>query len=78
MVLRETTKFLFKDDKSRKFHGCSNYPACNERHGAHPDGRPLGKPGNQEVRKLRHELHLLAGSIWNENDPEQKRQCING
>jgi ssDNA-binding Zn-finger/Zn-ribbon topoisomerase 1 len=57
MVLRKTDKFRFKDGTPRPFWGCSRFPDCKETHGAHPDGRPLGIPGDKETRGLRHQCH---------------------
>lgn len=72
MLLRQTKKFTYGDGTPRKFYGCSNFPKCKLTHGAHPDGRPLGFPATQEVKDLRHELHLLAASVWDWNDRAQK------
>ena len=66
MLLRETTKFKTKDGKPKKFYGCSTYPKCQAVHGAHPDGRPLGIPGNKEVKELRMIAHRNCETIWGE------------
>lgn len=72
MVLRNTSKFTYRDGKPRLFYGCSNYPKCEETHGAHPDGRPLGKPAPKRIRDLRHEVHELAATIWPWDDKKAR------
>jgi ssDNA-binding Zn-finger/Zn-ribbon topoisomerase 1 len=57
MVLHETQKFKTKDGKPRKFYGCKRWPTCKGTHGAHPDGRPLGIPGDAETKEWRHRAH---------------------
>lgn len=57
MVLRETKKYRWKNGQPRKFYGCSRWPACRAAHGAHPDGRPLGIPGNKETKEARIRAH---------------------
>lgn len=57
MVLRETKKFKWKNGKDRLFYGCIRYPFCKATHGAHPDGRPLGIPGNAETKAARIRAH---------------------
>lgn len=51
-----------------KFYGCTGWPNCKCKHGAHPDGSPKGVPGNKEVRALRIEVHKICGEIWGEWD----------
>lgn len=46
------------------FYGCSRFPECKETHGAHPDGKPLGRPAKKDIRLLRREIHALAEHIW--------------
>lgn len=58
MVLRETAKFRYPNSGSpRRFYGCSNYPECKATHGAHPDGRPLGVPGDAATKQARIRAH---------------------
>lgn len=69
MVLRRTTKFLWNNGEGRLFYGCSRFPACKGIHGAHPDGRPLGIPGNAETKLARSKAHaqfdaVIAGRGW--------------
>ena len=65
MVLRSTTKFTYKKSGApRKFWGCSRWPHCNGIHGAHPDGRPLGIPGNQATKEARIRAHAIFDKLW--------------
>jgi ssDNA-binding Zn-finger/Zn-ribbon topoisomerase 1 len=67
MVLRETKKFLYPNSGNpRKFYGCSRWPSCNATHGAHPDGRPLGRPGDAETKALRSQCHALINEACTE------------
>jgi len=46
------------------FYGCSNYPACKATHGAHPDGKPLGRPADKATRLARIRAHRAFDSLW--------------
>lgn len=46
------------------FYGCTRYPKCKGTHGAHADGRPLGKPANQDTKKLRMAAHAKFDQLW--------------
>jgi ssDNA-binding Zn-finger/Zn-ribbon topoisomerase 1 len=64
MVLRETAKFRYEDGRPRPFYGCSAYPACFATHGAHPDGRPLGTPGDAATKAARIKAHEAFDRLW--------------
>jgi len=64
MVLRQTTKFTYKDGSPRKFWGCSSWPNCKSTVGAHPDGMPIGRPGTPEEREARKEAHAAFDALW--------------
>lgn len=64
MMLRETERFKTKTGSPRKFYGCSRFPKCMATHGAHPDGRPLGVPGNAETKAARGRAHAAFDAIW--------------
>ncbi len=49
--------------KERRFV-CSNFPECNAVHHTHPDGSPLGIPGDEQTRKLRQEAHAKLNQMW--------------
>jgi hypothetical protein len=57
MVLRETQKYKTRDGKPKKFYSCSRWPACSGIHGAHPNGAPMGIPGNAETKAWRIKAH---------------------
>lgn len=46
------------------FYGCSQFPACRGSHGAHPDGKPLGIPANQETKNARIKAHAAFDRLW--------------
>lgn len=48
----------------KPFYGCTRYPECKGTHGAHPDGRPLGKPATLEVKRLRMATHATFDPLW--------------
>ncbi len=50
--------------KDRRFWSCIRYPGCNGTHGAHPDGKPLGVPADEETRKARAAAHEAFDWIW--------------
>lgn len=74
MVLKTSSQFKYNDGEPKKFYSCSNYPSCKGSHGAHPDGRPLGKPASREVRELRIKLHELLATQWNNKNANDRRR----
>jgi len=58
MRLRYSKKY------DRYFYGCSKWPGCDGIHGAHPDGKPLGNPGNKETRSARTRAHAAFDQLW--------------
>jgi ssDNA-binding Zn-finger/Zn-ribbon topoisomerase 1 len=72
MVLRKTSKYTYPDGSPRPFYGCSRFPVCRGTHGAHPDGRPLGIPGNEEVKKARNLAHAAFDPLWKDGHMGRK------
>lgn len=58
MLLRAAT------GQFRAFYACTRYPTCRGTHGAHPDGRPLGKPATIAVKRLRQAAHATFDPLW--------------
>ena len=58
MVLRKVKKF------KSPFYGCSRWPECRGAHGAHPDGRPLGTPGDRRTNAARMAAHDVFDRVW--------------
>lgn len=52
------------DLAGRLFYGCSMYPSCTSTHGAHPDGAPLGVPGNAATKAARIRAHAVFDQLW--------------
>ena len=46
------------------FYRCADWPTCDGVHGAHPDGRPMGKPADRETRRARVEAHAVFDAWW--------------
>jgi ssDNA-binding Zn-finger/Zn-ribbon topoisomerase 1 len=57
MILKISDRFLQKDGTPKKFWSCSRFPVCRGIHGAHPDGRPLGIPGDAATKEARIRAH---------------------
>ena len=51
---------FIRNSRFGNFYGCSRYPVCQNTHGAHPDGTPLGKPANKATREARIGLFDIA------------------
>lgn len=63
MILRKTERFKWANGLARLFYGCSRYPQCVACHGAHPDGTPLGIPGDGPTKAARIEAHEWLGKV---------------
>jgi len=63
MVLRSTKRFTWQNGVARLFYGCSRWPKCNAVHGAHPNGAPLGTPGDAATKAARIEAHGWLGRV---------------
>lgn len=50
--------------QGKSFYGCSRYPNCKVTHGAHPDGAPLGIPGDDATKAARIQAHAAFDSLW--------------
>lgn len=55
---------LRNQEAKRPFWGCTGYPACRGAHGAHPNGEPLGVPGDKPTREARARAHEAFDRIW--------------
>lgn len=58
------SEMRLRPSKYGKFYGCVRYPQCKGTHGAHPDGRPLGKPATLETKRARIAAHDTFDRIW--------------
>ncbi len=47
-----------------QFWGCTRWPDCQGKHGAHPDGSPMGIPGDATTRQARIEAHAAFDGAW--------------
>ena len=55
---------VLRNSKYGKFWGCSQWPTCNATHGAHPNGTPLGIPGDDATKKVRIDAHKKFDGWW--------------
>lgn len=46
------------------FYGCTTWPECDGKHGAHSDGRPKGTPANKVTRLARIRAHRVFDELW--------------
>ena len=53
------THHRYRDGKRKPKYQCIHHPECKGSHGAHPDGSPLGVPGDGKTRLLRQTLHEI-------------------
>lgn len=62
MVLRH------RKGDNKPFWGCTKWPDCRGTHGAHPDGTPMGKPGDAPTRLARRQCHAVFDPLWTQAD----------
>lgn len=58
------SRMTLRNSRFGLFYGCSNYPECDATHGAHPDGRPLGTPADEDTKQARIAAHAAFDTIW--------------
>lgn len=63
MVLRYAPNSPFAK-RCPVFYGCAQFPLCRATHGAHPDGKPLGKPADPATKKARMAAHEVFDRLW--------------
>ncbi len=61
-----------RDSKHGPFWGCTRFPDCRGTHGAHPDGEPLGVPGDKATRRARMDAHAVFDDWWQNNGMSKK------
>lgn len=64
MVLRQTTKYTYRNGDPRKFWGCSRWPDCGVIRAAHPDGTAYGIPGDAATKAARGRAHAAFDAWW--------------
>lgn len=62
-----------KMSKHGIFYGCENYPECQASHGAYPDGRPMGIPGDKATKKARVIAHRIFDRLWKREEGREPR-----
>ena len=71
MILRKSPKY------PHPFYGCTRFPYCTSSHGAHPNGAPLGIPGNAETKEWRIKAHAAMDPLWGRGDTTTDKQRKN-
>jgi hypothetical protein len=62
-----------RTSKRGLFYGCETFPACRASHGAFPDGRPMGIPGDKDTKKARILAHRIFDRLWKAEDGHEPR-----
>ena len=57
---------VLRDSEYGTFFSCSRFPDCTGTHSAHPDGSPMGYPGDKETRQARRAAHAVFDPVWRE------------
>lgn len=53
-----------RSSKFGLFYGCTRYPECQGKHGAHKNGQPLGIPADKETKRARMDAHETFDTLW--------------
>ncbi len=64
MELLPSDTYFYDNGEPRKYWVCTKAPDCNGRHGAHPDGTPLGTPGDARTKSARRQAHSTFDHWW--------------
>ena len=71
------SNMVLKNSKYGLFWGCSQWPKCKGTHGAHPNGKPLGIPADDETKKARIEAHARFDTWWEKEGLTRKEAYRN-
>lgn len=58
------SNMTLKQSRFGLFYACTAFPKCRATHGAHPDGKPLGKPADATTRQWRVRAHEAFDELW--------------
>lgn len=64
MKLRRTYKYTYADGSPKWFYYCRHWPFCTISVSAHPDGEPMGDPGDERTKAARAILHMMFDPLW--------------
>lgn len=64
-----------KGSRFGPFYGCSGYPSCTVAMGAHPDGKPLGIPGDAATRLARIRAHEAFDALWSKREKGSRKRA---
>jgi ssDNA-binding Zn-finger/Zn-ribbon topoisomerase 1 len=67
------SQLVLRNSKYGLFYGCKRYPVCKAAHGAHPNGKPLGKPADKETKQWRMKAHDKFNSLFEGENPLMSR-----
>lgn len=66
------SKVIYKNKSYGPAWVCGNYPKCDAYVGCHPDGKPLGRLADKELRVAKTAAHLLFDVLWREKSKQFK------
>src|SRR3990167_4406409 len=66
---------VLRQSRYGPFYGCTRWPECDGKHGAHEDGRPLGIPANKETKQRRIKAHEFFDGLWKDDGPMTRNQA---
>lgn len=66
---------LRENREGKPFYGCSRHPDCDGAVGAHPNGKPMGRPADRETRKMRRMVHAAIQGIWDYEIREERNKA---
>lgn len=75
MALRQTHRYQYKDGSPKKFFGCSRFPRCKGMHAANKNGKPIGRPADDETKLFRQQAHRAFDKIWLHEDGLSREQA---
>lgn len=68
-------KLYLRTSRFGLFFGCENYgrKGCKGTHGSHPDGTPMGEPGDLATKHARMRVHAVFDRLWQEGRMKRKQ-----
>lgn len=74
MELLFSGRFRLKNGDRKPFYRCYKFPNCSGTHGAHPNGAPMGIPGDRNTRKIRRRVHAVLNLAFPWSEPRERER----